>query len=111
MSIDSDLLAPRLTGAAALGYVALAGVENMGVLRMLLSGAGAAEIRAVYADKALGSCDLGRGRAVAGPVLRVRGRARLAAPGRGRWRSPAGWAGPLPPRPGSPPELCSSWGR
>ena len=53
MSIDSDLLARRLTGAAALGYVVLAGVENMEVLRMPLSGAGVAEIRAVYADKAL----------------------------------------------------------
>jgi hypothetical protein len=51
--ISSDLRARRLTGAAALGYVVLAGVENMEALRVPLSGAGAAEIHAVYADQAL----------------------------------------------------------
>ena len=52
MPTNSDL-PRRLTGAAALGYVVLAGVENMEALRVPLSGAGAAEIRAVYADQAL----------------------------------------------------------
>jgi hypothetical protein len=43
----------RLTGAAGLGYVVAAGVENMEALRRPLLGAGAADIRAVYADEAL----------------------------------------------------------
>jgi hypothetical protein len=40
-------------GAAALGYVIAAGVENMELLRAPLPGAAASEIRAAYADAAL----------------------------------------------------------
>src|SRR5215207_4918512 len=40
-------------GAAALGYVIAAGVENMELLRAPLPGAGAAAIRTAYADGAL----------------------------------------------------------
>src|SRR5215207_5457125 len=43
----------RLTGAAGLGYVVLAGVENMGILGAPLSGAPMAEIRAAYEDGAV----------------------------------------------------------
>ena len=60
MPITSELRARRLTGAAALGYVVLAGVENMEALRVPLSGAGVAEIRAVYADQALAPTGLPR---------------------------------------------------
>src|SRR5688500_14703494 len=45
--------ARRLTGAAALGYVVCAGVESMELLATPLPGAGAAELRAAYADQAL----------------------------------------------------------
>ena len=43
----------RLTGAAGLGYVVLAGVENMGILGAPLSGAPVPEIRAAYEDGAV----------------------------------------------------------
>jgi hypothetical protein len=42
-----------LTGAAGLGYVVAAGVENMELLRSPLRGAGTTDIRAAYADEAL----------------------------------------------------------
>jgi hypothetical protein len=44
----------RITGAAALGYVALAAIENMELLGMPGLGAPAAEIESAYADTALG---------------------------------------------------------
>ena len=44
----------RITGAAALGYVVLAAIENMGLLGAPRLGASAAEIEAAYADVALG---------------------------------------------------------
>ena len=44
----------RVTGAAALGYVVLAAIENMGLLGAPGLGAPAAEVRAAYADTALG---------------------------------------------------------
>ena len=40
-------------GAAGLGYVVAAGVENMELLRSPLPGAGAAAVRSAYADQAL----------------------------------------------------------
>ena len=43
----------RAAGAAGLAYVVLAGVENMEVLRAPAHDAGAADIRAAYADQAL----------------------------------------------------------
>jgi hypothetical protein len=43
----------RLAGAAGLGYVIAAGVENMELLGAPLPGAAAADIRAAYADQAL----------------------------------------------------------
>jgi hypothetical protein len=43
----------RLAGAAGLGYVITAGVENMELLRAPLPGAAAADVRASYADQAL----------------------------------------------------------
>jgi len=46
-------IGPRLTGAAGLGYVIAAGVENMELLGAPLSGAPATEIRAAYGDQAL----------------------------------------------------------
>jgi hypothetical protein len=46
-------VAHRLAGAAALGYVIAAGVENMELLRAPGPGAGAADVRAAYADGAL----------------------------------------------------------
>jgi hypothetical protein len=47
------LVPRRAAGAAALGYVVAAGVENMELLGAPLPGAPAAEIRAAYADGAL----------------------------------------------------------
>ena len=44
----------RITGAAALGYVVLAAIENMGLLGLPALGAPASEVRAAYADTALG---------------------------------------------------------
>jgi hypothetical protein len=44
---------PWVVGAAGLGYVVAAGVENMELLRTPLRGAPAAEVRAAYADQAL----------------------------------------------------------
>jgi hypothetical protein len=44
----------RITGAAALGYVVLAAVENMGLLGAPGMGAGSASVEAAYADVALG---------------------------------------------------------
>jgi hypothetical protein len=44
----------RITGAAALGYVVLAAIENMGLLGAPGLGASAAEVEAAYADTALG---------------------------------------------------------
>ena len=44
----------RITGAAALGYVVLAAIENMGLLGAPRLGASAAGIEAAYADVALG---------------------------------------------------------
>jgi hypothetical protein len=44
----------RVTGAAALGYVVLAAIENMGLLGTPGLGAPAAEVRAAHADTALG---------------------------------------------------------
>jgi hypothetical protein len=43
----------RFAGAAGLGYVVCAGVENMELLRAPLPGAAASDIRAAYADQAL----------------------------------------------------------
>jgi hypothetical protein len=43
----------RLAGAAGLGYVIAAGVENMELLRAPLPGATAVAVRAAYADQAL----------------------------------------------------------
>ena len=40
----------RVTGAAALGYVVLAAIENMGLLSAPGLGAPAAEVRSAYAD-------------------------------------------------------------
>jgi hypothetical protein len=44
----------RITGAAALGYVVLAAIENMGLLGAPRLGASTAEIEAAYVDVALG---------------------------------------------------------
>ena len=44
----------RITGAAALGYVVLAAIENMSLLGLPGLGAPASEVRAAYADTALG---------------------------------------------------------
>ena len=44
----------RITGAAALGYVVLAAIENMGLLGAPRLGASVGEIEAAYADVALG---------------------------------------------------------
>jgi hypothetical protein len=44
----------RITGAAALGYVVFAAIENMGLLDAPRLGASAAEVEAAYADVALG---------------------------------------------------------
>ena len=44
----------RVTGAAALGYLVLAAIENMGLLGAPGLGAPATEVRAAYADTALG---------------------------------------------------------
>ena len=44
----------RITGAAALAYVVLAAIENMELLGLPGLGAPASEIRAAYADTALG---------------------------------------------------------
>ena len=44
----------RITGAAALAYVVLAAIENMELLGMPGLGAPASEVRAAYADTALG---------------------------------------------------------
>ena len=51
----------RLAGAAGLGYVVLAGVENMELLRAPLPGASASEIRAAYADGALAAATCAAG--------------------------------------------------
>ena len=51
----------RAIGAAGLGYVLLAGVENMELLRAPVFGAPAAEIRAAYADGALAAVTIGAG--------------------------------------------------
>jgi hypothetical protein len=44
----------RIAGAAALAYVVLAAIENMGLLGLPGLGAPAAEVRAAYADRELG---------------------------------------------------------
>jgi len=85
-----------LTGAAGLGYVVAAAIENMGALEAPPAGAGAARIRDAYADHALqlvtwlaGATSLvfycafalGLCRIAAGSVrASAGGRARLAAP-------------------------------
>src|SRR5688500_15895725 len=45
----------RIAGAAGLGYVIGAGIENMEVLQAPTFGSSAAEIRANYADQAFGA--------------------------------------------------------
>jgi hypothetical protein len=51
----------RITGAAALAYVVLAAIENMELLGLPGLGAPASEIRAAYADRALGIVTVGAG--------------------------------------------------
>ena len=75
----------RLAGAAGLGYVIAAGVENMELLGAPLPGAAAADIRAAYADQALAAVTWSAG--VVSLLLYVVFAAALAP--RLRWPRPA----------------------
>ena len=92
----------RITGAAALAYVVLAAIENMELLGLPGLGAPAAEVRAAYADTALGVVTVSAG------ALSLLAYVVFAAALRPRWLWRGGRRAPAWPARASPQPRCSS---